>query len=289
VVVAVRALVGDRTAWGEWISVWPTVGWLVLFAPAVLCYRAWLAGAVLLAFVAGTTEWPGATRSAVVAERDLRVVVWNVSGNPAFLDAVADLEPDLVLAQESIRPPKLPRDWVWKGGLDPGTASRFPLKVLDSRPIGPWQDPQLLLAELPHGRHLLVANVRLMLPAPVFEAAHPLDALRGRDYHRQRVRQFPALARLLSETAQKHHPDAVLLAGDFNSPAGLPSLRPLKAQLTDVWPLAGDGWGGTAPEFLPIARIDQCWVSDALIPLRAFVTRRPGSDHRALVVDLAFR
>jgi hypothetical protein len=56
--------------------------------------------------------------------------------------------------------------------------------------------------------------------------------------------------------------------------------------ITMEWPRAGQGWGATMTEWMPVSRIDQCWATPDLRPLAARVVRGP-SDHRALVVDLA--
>jgi len=83
--------------------------------------------------------------------------------------------------------------------------------------------------------------------------------------------------------------DPVILAGDFNTPAGMASLTPLRLLLRDVWPSAGVGWGATMTAEMPLSRIDQCWVSERLTPVAAHVERRGASDHRLLVVDLRLK
>lgn len=78
---------------------------------------------------------------------------------------------------------------------------------------------------------------------------------------------------------------ATILAGDFNVPARMPSLAPLREFLRDAWRAAGHGWGATMPEFLPLSRIDHVWVSENIEVVSVRVRRLPGSDHRAVIVD----
>jgi hypothetical protein len=46
-----------------------------------------------------------------------------------------------------------------------------------------------------------------------------------------------------------------------------------------------DRLGATMTADFPVSRIDQCWVTPPIRPIRAEV-RRGDSDHRMLVVDL---
>lgn len=144
----------------------------------------------------------------------------------------------------------------------------------------------LLVVALPGGQRLLVANVRLTLPSVVISVATLSDfgnAVRG---HRERLDQFPRLVALLRTTAAAHRADAILLAGDFNTPGGMASLAPLKPLLRDAWRDGGMGWGGTMTADMPVSRIDQAWVSRGIEIVKASVRAGEGSDHRMLVVDL---
>jgi len=258
----------------------------VLLLPAALRARSATALLALALLLALTVEWPR-SRAAVPEPTSLRLVVWNVASNPAFAEHLQSLQPDIALVQEAARPAALPPGYTWHETFDPGVLSRLPIETLPTRPIGPWTPPQLLLTTLPDGRRVLLANVRLVLPTPIVQlASFPSDL--GPATHAARVEQFPRLRGLLEETARQQAADAVVLAGDFNTPGGARSLLGLKPLLRDVWPEAGVGWGATAPAPLPLARIDQCWISEGVRPLHAEVLRLPGSDHRLLLVDVAF-
>jgi len=81
----------------------------------------------------------------------------------------------------------------------------------------------------------------------------------------------------------------IVMAGDFNTPARMSSLGPLRRRLRDAWREAGRGWGATITNDFPVERIDQCWVSDSIRVLDARVRPSRLSDHRMLIVDLAVR
>jgi Endonuclease/Exonuclease/phosphatase family len=276
-------LIGDRTWWGEFVAVWPPVGWLVLLAPALWRTRSIVSGLLLALLVGIHSEWPRLRHGPASPAERLTVVSWNVSGIPAAWEVLRELKPDLVLVQESGGGPS--PAWpgaTWSGSFDPGTLSRFPLTVRPTHKVGPWVQPQVMLVELPRGRKLVVVNVRLVLPSVVTWAA---DGFRGspRAGHEARVAQFPALAELVHATMRETSTHSALICGDFNSPATLPSFRPLRAFLVDAWETAGQGWPGTATADLPVARIDQCWSTPDLRPLSARTIRARVSDHRLLL------
>ncbi len=308
---AVYVLVGDRTVWGEALTIWPPVLWVALLAPVAAL--AWLAGArrpcVACAVASGLvvlfgTEWTGVARrpdaagglrleAARRAGRALRVVSWNVAGQ-VLLDDLASLAPDLCLFQENATPTAAQRSdprwsqYTWIAGDDPAAWSRFPVHVLPTEPIGPWRAPLVLRVDKP-GAPFLAFCVRLALPAVVVAAASPGDLANLadlRDAHAKRVGQFPRLAALVERTRRDQHLETAVLCGDFNSPAGLPSAEPLRRTLRDVWPVAGVGWGATMGADLPLTRIDQCWVSGDVDVVEAQVVRGGGSDHRMVLTDL---
>jgi len=282
-------VVGDRTWWGEWVAVWPPVGWLVLFLPIALRRRAWVAlGSFAVLAVAYADGWPSRP-SETAAGPALRVAIWNVAGNPETWRSLEELRPDLVLVQESAGPP--PVEWpgyTWFGGFDAATLTRLPAESLPTRKVGPWVEPNLIRLALPGGGAAVVANVRLVLPSIVTWVASGFDGSPRAGYE-ARAAQFPALAALVREAMAETGAAEALVAGDFNAPARMASLEPLRAFLADAWTRGGRGWGGTATADLPVARIDQCWVSAGLIVASARVLRRPDSDHRLLLVDLRVR
>jgi hypothetical protein len=285
---AVYVFVGDRTVWGEWISVMPPVLWVLALSPAVVLLRRPMLLLVLVLFMIITSEWPRFGGSRVPARGTIRVVSWNIgSGFSGWAEAVAPLKPDIVLVQESAPPSVLPEGFHWYGAVDPGTLSRFPATVLPSAPVGAWTDPQLLLMEI-SGRKVLVANVRLMHPSVVMALVdRKLDTVV--ENYRSRIAQYEKLSALLKAAAVRSDAQAILLGGDFNIPAQMPSLDPLRGFLQDAWLTADSGWGATMPEDLPLVRIDHLWLSSQIEPISVRVVRLAGSDHQAVVADIKFR
>lgn len=301
----INLTVGDLTWWGECLSVWPSAGWLMLLAPrlGLWLYRgqrrdALFVGGLTLLLIVVTGEWrslgrpttsePGAGRGL----SSFRVVSWNVAGGMPLDDLASD-RPDLVLMQEiGAMPPPAERstsfaDFEWLADFDPGTFSRTPITRLPTRRVGPWQEPQVIRTEI-GGRTLIVFNVRLALPAFVVAVASLEPPSRLVELHRERIGQFTKLGSLIADTLAATGSRSALLCGDFNSPGGIQSSAPLRSVLRDVWPEGGAGWGATMPSWLPLSRIDQCWATPDLEVLQA-VVRKGVSDHRRLVVDLAFR
>ena len=284
----VYLFVGDQTFWGAWISIAPPALVSLVLVPIVIRLRSWAGAALLVAFFTFTTEWPRFGSETNAAGDTLRLVSWNIgAGNTNWASAAMPLEPDIVLVQESSKPVSLWDGFQWSGTPDPGTLTHFPVKVLPTEKVGPWTEPQLLLVEV-QGKKLLLANVRLMLPSAVIQLVAPLEERPLENYH-ARTGQYGKLAALLTSTAESVDADAIILAGDFNVPARMQSLAPLRKFLRDAWPEAGVGWGATMPEFLPLARIDHVWVSEAIEIRSARVERLAGSDHRAVIVDFAIR
>jgi len=87
---AVYAFVGDRTVWGEWISVAPPAVWGVLLLPSVVRLRSGLLFAVVASFVVLLTEWPRIAPKRAPPRETVRVVSWNIgAGNRGWAEAVS--------------------------------------------------------------------------------------------------------------------------------------------------------------------------------------------------------
>jgi endonuclease/exonuclease/phosphatase (EEP) superfamily protein YafD len=279
-------LIGDRTWWAECVAIWPPIGWLVLFLPVVVRTRSWATGGLLVLLGVLYGEWPRLGSRPEPPRGAVRIAIWNVAGQPRSWEALRPLELDLVLVQESAGGPRPAwPGYEWFEGLDPAVLSRHRARRLPTRPIGPWTPPLMLEVELPGGKKLIVVNVRLVLPTSVTWAA---DGFRGnpREGFLARVGQYPRLADLLRDTQAATGVRSALVAGDFNAPARMPSFRPLRQLLVDAWTQAGVGFGTTATADLPLARIDQCWVTRDVQILSARVQKMPVSDHRLLLVEL---
>lgn len=300
-ILATHLFVSDSTWWGECVVVWPAVGWAILIAPRLALWtarRQWLdvflVASALAIVVVVTGEWKSLIRAEdapAAAGPRFRVVSWNVAGGTP-VDDLASERADFYLLQETgwIDPTTLEgplKGFTWRPEIDPAVLSRAPVETQPTRKVGPWQEPQVVVTTVGDRRVLLV-NVRLMLPSIVVAAAtfeSPSDLIR---LHNERRAQFEHLRILTTQTMERTGVGTVVLCGDFNSPGGMRSYEPLRGFLRDVWPEAGRGWGGTMTAAFPVSRIDQCWITPDLVALEARV-RRGASDHRRLVVDLAWR
>jgi endonuclease/exonuclease/phosphatase (EEP) superfamily protein YafD len=296
---------GDATPWGEYLTVWPPVLWWIPAALAAVPL-AWRGArgptafviASVIAFGLAHVEWRSLLRFGEGPPGSIRVVTWNLGGGYASLrevtDALAELEPDLVLLQETPDGPDVFEGlltahfvgWKWIDGGDCGALTRWPATVLETRQVGPWDKPQLLSVALPDGGSLLVANVRLELPSLELLPLSGRARQRLRNGNASRTAQYPELARLIGERRAERDDAGVVLGGDFNTVLTARSLDPLRRDLLDVWTVAGRGWGGTTTRDFPVARIDGFLVGGGLRATRARVVDMGMSDHRAVVADL---
>lgn len=299
VLLGLYVLVGDTSPLGEYFTIWPPMLWVFALIPLAMTqhrqgqWRPMVAALLgIVAFLLLTEEWRSLVRfgSGERPRSDLRVISWNVSDAGADqLQPILDLyNADVVFLQEA--PGDLESSGVFGEYhiLDDGdcaTLSRYPVRQLRTERIGPWAPPQVLAADLPGSRTVLLCNVRLMLPSLVLNPIGNWGRLSTDN--RARVAQFPQLIRLLSIQSAELGGAPIVLAGDFNTPATAKSLGPLRDDLADAWREAGRGWGRTITVDFPVSRIDQCWTSEDIQAMDACVLPQDISDHRMLLVDLA--
>ena len=81
----------------------------------------------------------------------------------------------------------------------------------------------------------------------------------------------------------------IILAGDFNAPAGDAVFWLLRPRLRDAFVEAGRGWGNTWSSEFPLVRIDQVWVSPEWHVVNVQAWPAGPSDHRMVVCDLERR
>jgi endonuclease/exonuclease/phosphatase family metal-dependent hydrolase len=145
---------------------------------------------------------------------------------------------------------------------------------------------QQVRVRLPNGRLLELVNVHLQA------ASTDLSLWRRecwRTHHRNRKLRRGELALaldLLDQGNQDPRLPAVIVAGDFNAPAGDRIYRMLRKDFTDTFSAAGTGWGNTYHRRFPILRLDHVFVSNSFIPVRSRVVTIEESDHRMVVSDL---
>ena len=239
---------------------------------------------LVLAPALGAAELPA---GAAAAPR-LRVVTANLyvlNPDPAAAGrALRDLQPDVLVVpelspdgmaglRESGLLDDLPHSVVELGTREEtvGLFSRLPLADPSTHPVGGRELPRATLT---------VAGVRVRLLT-----AHPLPPLSVLE----RIWQA-SLADLAQEAEDEELP--VVVAGDLNSDRDHAVFRGLlDAGLRDAHDTVGRGLARTFPAALPLLQLDHVLVRDGaggrLTPLDAREVRVPGSDHLAVLVDLA--
>lgn len=297
--------VGDTKSWGEYLTIWPPLLWLlpnVLLAIPLMWRRHWRAnlplGGALLLFFLLLIEWRPMLRwgAPKKSPSGIRIVTWNIGGGyeseQALLTEMEKWSPDIVLLQETpdsrdsfSRLSGYWAGWHWTDSGDAGTLSRWPVRVLASESVGPWDEPQILSVETPSGP-ILIANMRLMLPSLEL---FPFSATRWNRLsadNRERIAQYPAITDLITRRSAEGKYIGAIVGGDFNTDASAQSLTPLRDSMIDVWKSSGRGWGGTATRDFPVARIDHLFISHKLLAVDAWIPKSPMSDHRPLVADI---
>lgn len=201
----------------------------------------------------------------------------------ALIELIDDVKPDVIVLLEltpawlsNVEPAlvdhthrlAVPRD-------DPfgiGIFSRIPMSTNDTVDIPPL------------GLPTLVAALRLSDRPLTLVATHPMPPI-SRFGFDARNEQLLGVARLVSDRS------ADVLVGDLNTTMWSPAYRGLE----DVTGLRNSrrGFGilPSWPTFLPVSMIplDHCLVSDRIDVLETALGRPIGSDHRPLLVQLAWR
>jgi endonuclease/exonuclease/phosphatase (EEP) superfamily protein YafD len=96
----------------------------------------------------------------------------------------------------------------------------------------------------------------------------------------------PAFARL-TEIADAHATEPLLIWGDFNTPRESAHLDPLRVHFHHAFETAGAGCAETWPRPLPALSLDHVWTSASLRAVRCRIGYQPWSDHRPVVTELA--
>lgn len=230
---------------------------------------------------------------------DLRIVSFNTfvqtpdAGH--VLDLVADTSPDVLVLQEVFPPREAELDRALAasfphrhvvqsprvGGV--GVYSRFP--IAEVRPIGDATDRSRSTAVVVldvDGRPLQIVPVHLISPCPTCGTSV---------LERLELEGDVRVAEMRSVLAALTPGVPAVVAGDFNSTdRSMPYRRLTRAGFTDPQRDAGDGPGFTWPaggRTGSLLRIDWLLARD-LRAVDAWVDEERGSDHRPVVVDLAF-
>jgi vancomycin resistance protein VanJ len=152
-----------------------------------------------------------------------------------------------------------------------GVWSTFPIRDTEPLAIMPWTRALRTTVDTPKGP---VALYVAHLPSVRVRLDSGFTA-NGRD---------EAIATLAAMMAARPAPHTVLV-GDFNGTADDRALAPITDRMSAAQDTAGDGFGFSWPASLPLARIDQIFVS-GVHPAAAWTLPATGSDHLPVAATL---
>lgn len=270
-----------RGAWRNLLG--PLVAWAIFLL--VFCEEPRVVLTVLRA-------WPNpAWTHAVEGGRGIRVVSINTGGGD--MDAVREalaLHPDLLVISESPGDAPLRAELEKRGGMTLVHGAEVSIVARgEVRPIEVDKAARWLMnaAEVKLGE-LRVGIVGVHLPAPRF-SFRIWSLADWREVASSQTSRTAAMTTVMSNVEKMDGAMMLVVAGDFNAPAGDAIYRLLPSGLQDSWPAAGIGLGNTMINDMPVVRIDQVWV-DRRLRCDATVARKTvSSDHRAVVADVSMR
>jgi endonuclease/exonuclease/phosphatase family metal-dependent hydrolase len=93
----------------------------------------------------------------------------------------------------------------------------------------------------------------------------------------------------LYQIVKPHVNEPLIVMGDFNTPIDSVFFEKLRGQLQGAFETAGSGNAATWPMVAPIMSLDHVWLSKHFRVVRCEHRTSIYSDHRAVVVDLAWK
>lgn len=225
-------------------------------------------------------------------KRVLRVITLNCRGqNPVSVTEVLPWQPDIVFFQESPGPWALlelakklypdgnPQDHVL-GGNECAIVTRG--KKLGTYPTTWKVLPGTIELD---GRRLHLVCVHLQ-GAVTAVSLHRAQTWKLHYWNRQSRRAEMVQVRQWMEVLNlARNPAPVIIAGDFNAPAGDAVFRELQPDFTNAFDAVGSGWPDTYPNFAPVLRIDHIYTNAPFTPISARTVKTANSDHRMVVAD----
>ena len=230
----------------------------------------------------------------------VRVATLNRAGsNENFSELIIRHQPDIIFIQEIAHPYRLRQLnetlFQGKGDYRYDKHTRCGLVVrgviehhIPNPPALPYRNQQVR-AKLPNGRRVELVNVHLQA-ASTDLSLWKRECWRSHCHNRQERRSEIAFTlQKLEKTNINPKLPAVIIAGDFNAPAGDRVFRLLEDAFSDTFSDAGAGWGNTYHSSFPLLRLDYIFASPAFYTARSRAVRVEESDHRMVVSDLVFR
>ncbi|RYG44786.1 hypothetical protein EON79_14160 [bacterium] len=274
-------------------TIFPAWTWIGI-AVAPLAYRfrryeprvvASLALVAVVLTLVTTEEWRSLVRlHAPPGKGSVRIVTLNCASLTSSTEEVVPFRPDIVLLSENPGRPAceaLARRLFGSAGRavvgpDGAIVCRAPLTQIDvPRGTSDFTAATTSVAGVSIG---LIA-LRLLPPEFNIELYNPEAWRKVAENRRARREQIAKIAEWV-----KLHPDIRLMAGDYNAQPWDPSLGAMPRGFLDAFPRAGTGWGHTAVNDYPLARIDQIWTK-RWKPTRVWIEKTVNSDHRMVIAD----
>lgn len=251
----------------------------------------WLLGVWCCYGIAFSEEWTSLLRGSRNPESRLRyttrIITLNCAGGSAeAANEVVRYRPDIVLLQESpstddVR--KLAhRLFGSEGRVITGPDASIIAKDLKTIPL-PRGTSDFVAGKISrNGQALTIVSLRLLPPVFRVDLFNP-DAWRSLSENRkQRRTEIANIAAFI----RKYGEGPTLVGGDFNCQSGDRALDAMPPDLEDSFYTSGHGWGHTAVNDYPLARIDQIWATRHFKPKEQSVVKTVYSDHRMVVCDL---
>lgn len=218
---------------------------------------------------------------------EVRVVTLNTGGDMmGAMREVAELDPDIVLLQESAMLPSEEKAVAQVFGPGHEVIVGVDASVIvRGRIVGselPTTNHTFVRAELEGGRAIEIVSLRMMAPIARLDYWRK-DCWQG--YARHRERHLDELAEIWRSVQRMKSDAPLVFGGDFNLVPDKGEQEVLGDELTDSFLAAGRGWYATALSETPFFRIDKVWSSRELRALGTSSHRSRVSDHRYVVAD----
>jgi endonuclease/exonuclease/phosphatase (EEP) superfamily protein YafD len=188
----------------------------------------------------------------------------------------------------------------WLHAQDPDVIALAEAIDLHTPDLAPWQHefPGYVLVPLPAEMLCLVrgelvsAETGDLAPGSgygllkVRVRGHSLTLLQA-DIDAAPLKSRAAPLARLTEIADAHAAEPLLVWGDFNTPRESAHLDGLRAHFQHAFESAGAGIAETWPMPLPALSLDNVWTSASLRATRCRIGYQPWSDHRPVVTEVA--
>ena len=293
-------------------TVFPVFVWLIsgLFVSMLVSFKRWRIGLLiawlLAAFFLGDSpismvrglipvdaDWQSARESATGLKAEqgtpIRVVTINCLSNIRSLKECLELDPDVVLLQESPSRKQVldlsttefsDYSVVWSGD-----ASLFVKGSVNPFPVPQEINGQYVLATvgLKNGAKFNVGSTRLIPSVLRFDLWN-VEA--WSEFADNRADRRVQLQMIYDQIKVEANSLPTIFGGDFNAPARDAIFEILKPVFHDSFVQAGRGWGKTIVNEYPAQRIDQVWCTEHFNAVSVTAKKTKNSDHRMVISDL---